>query len=212
MSHFWNKKQWQAKSSLKGQYLIIIEKIVEDINWVFFICVVKYLETFYYWYPEADFGCRSGFFCHPFIYKTQLKWIWGFWKYKEFDVFFTSNGSETLFWLKTQVHSLWSWKSWPAWRGMGMVLNSWWWYKTREIRTTWKQRRWSQTRWWWRILWGVPWFLQSDWAEPPSWSSCLSQCHQRSPCQNRFQLAEELNMATPPLRFSFKIRDRDCII
>ena len=53
------------------------------------------------------------------------------------------------------------------------------------LKAAWWERRWSPPHWWWRSQWGVPWCLQWDSAGPPSWSSCLSRCRQRWPCQSR---------------------------
>ena len=52
-------------------------------------------------------------------------------------------------------------------------------------RLTWREKRQSQPHWWWRSQRGDPWCLQWDSAGPPSWSSCLSRCRQRWPCQSK---------------------------
>ena len=65
--------------------------------------------------------------------------------------------------------------------------------------STWRERRWSRCHWWWRTQWGAPWCLRWDSAGPPSWSSCLSRCRRRSPCQSRSPPAAELRVAAPLL-------------
>ena len=70
---------------------------------------------------------------------------------------------------------------------------------------TWRERRWSRCHWWWRTQWGDPWCLQWGSPGPPPWSSCPSQCCQRSPCQSRSAPAGGWRKVVDLL--SFKIRN-----
>ena len=85
-------------------------------------------------------------------------------------------------------------------RTLGMVMTM--------IRQTWREKRRSRHRWWWRTQWGDPWCLQWDWAGRPSWSSCPCQCCQRSPCQSRSAPVEVWRMVAALL--SFKIMNETC--
>ena len=75
---------------------------------------------------------------------------------------------DLIFWCRLCRCQCQWWFSWPTWRG----------------------RRWSRCHWWWRIQTGAPWCLRWGSAGPPSWSSCLSRCRRRWPCQSRPAPAE----------------------
>ena len=93
---------------------------------------------------------------------------------------FTSNNSKTSSLSLKQLQSWWSRRSWPVWQKKVILM-----LLRRMISSTWRERRWSRPRWWWRTQWGGPWCLQWGWAGPPSWSPCLSRCRRRLPCQSR---------------------------
>ena len=142
--------------------------------------MVFYIE----WFPT------SNGFLHQMV--SCIKW------------FSTSNGSETFLWLQPQYPLSWFWKSQQAWKKRTLIRLA----PLRidhlpmimmMIRLTWRERRESLPHWWWRTQWGVPWFHQRGSAEPPSWSSCLSRCCRRSPCQSRSAPAEELIEEVPLL-------------